>query len=191
MLSDPLADLYIFVWSKIPLLSLFSPLAEIWTPRHLIVPFFSNLPFFSPAVFAPPQKGPPPRAHKTSPAVASSKASSASPPSQDHSAASTAATPRSTPPPLRRSIGRCAGAVCLRTCNLMDTSVHASPGTPGEKVCSSGPCARSKWRRGRRRHPRLAGAARRCWCAAHAWGVGVRGMAEPLLHPHEHGFLDA
>jgi len=36
MLLSPLAGLYIFVWSKLPLLPLFSLLADMWVPRHLL-----------------------------------------------------------------------------------------------------------------------------------------------------------
>ena len=38
MLLDPLADFYIFVWSKLPLQLLFSPLHDMWAPRHLLPP---------------------------------------------------------------------------------------------------------------------------------------------------------
>jgi len=40
MLLGPLADLRIFVWSKMLLLPLFSPFANIWAPHHLLPPPF-------------------------------------------------------------------------------------------------------------------------------------------------------
>ena len=40
MLLSPLAGLYIFVWSKLHLLPLFSSLADMWVPRHLLSLFF-------------------------------------------------------------------------------------------------------------------------------------------------------
>ena len=44
MLLDPLADFYIFVWSKLPLQLLFSPLNDMWAPRHLLPPSSLLLP---------------------------------------------------------------------------------------------------------------------------------------------------
>ena len=38
MLLGPLADFYIFVWSKLPMRLLFSPLHDMWAPRHLLPP---------------------------------------------------------------------------------------------------------------------------------------------------------
>ena len=39
MPSDPLTGLCIFVWSKMPLLHLLSPLADVWAPLQLLPPF--------------------------------------------------------------------------------------------------------------------------------------------------------
>ena len=39
MPSDPLTGLCIFVWSKMPLLHLLSPLADVWDPLQLLPPF--------------------------------------------------------------------------------------------------------------------------------------------------------
>jgi hypothetical protein len=65
MLLGPLADLRIFLWSKMHMLSLFSPLADLWAPRHLLPPFLlsSNQPVLttppwpqaSPRPYTPPQ----------------------------------------------------------------------------------------------------------------------------------------
>ena len=46
MLLGPFADLWIFVRSKLPLLPFFSPLADMWTPHHLLPPSFLFQPLF-------------------------------------------------------------------------------------------------------------------------------------------------
>ena len=43
MLLSPLAGLYIFVWSKLPLAPLLSTLADMWAPCYLLPPFISSL----------------------------------------------------------------------------------------------------------------------------------------------------
>ena len=50
ILLDPLADLYIFVWSKLPLLPLFSLLVDMWVPRHLLPLSFLLLSFLLPLI---------------------------------------------------------------------------------------------------------------------------------------------